>query len=249
MNCVMERQSFSSEEDSSDFQHDHDAPNDHHHAVTGVNCTADAEDDWNTEVVLPMPSTSRSHPLPETAAVSESPLTSSPVTVPDLVPGSYHPLSVRWNYYYHLPNDKNWNLESYKLVMGDIGALEQLIAVNESVTENIIKNCMLFVMRAGITPMWEDPQNRRGGCFSYKVTNKTVVGVWRRLTYLLAGYSLTVDPAHMDYVNGITISPKRGFCILKIWMRHCILQDPAVIVNIEHLMRNGCLFKAHSPEF
>ena len=133
--------------------------------------------------------------------------------------------------------------------MGDIGALEQLIAVNESVTENIIKNCMLFVMRAGITPMWEDPQNRRGGCFSYKVTNKTVVGVWRRLTYLLAGYSLTVDPAHMDYVNGITISPKRGFCILKIWMRHCILQDPAVIVNIEHLMRNGCLFKAHSPEF
>jgi hypothetical protein len=27
------------------------------------------------------------------------------------------------------------------------------------------------------------------------------------------------------------------------------LQDPAVIVNIEHLMRNGCLFKAHSPEF
>jgi len=158
-------------------------------------------------------------------------------------------LTHRWNYYYHLPNDKNWNLDSYKIIMANISTVQQLIAMNESLTDNIIKNCMLFVMRAGITPMWEDPQNRQGGCFSYKVTNKTVISVWRRLTYLLCGYSLTTDPAHMDWVNGITISPKRGFCIIKIWMRNCNLQDPAVIVNVEQLMRNGCLFKSHTPEF
>jgi Eukaryotic initiation factor 4E len=158
-------------------------------------------------------------------------------------------LQVPWNYYYHLPNDKNWNIDSYKLIMENISTLEQLIELNEKITDNIIKNCMLFIMRKGITPMWEDSHNRLGGSFSYKVTNKVVVQVWRKLMYLLCGYSLTIDPLHMDLVNGITISPKRGFCIIKIWMKNCTLQDPAIIINIDNLLRNGCLFKAHNPEF
>jgi hypothetical protein len=158
-------------------------------------------------------------------------------------------LQSKWTYYYHLPNDKNWNLASYKIIMSEIDNLEHLIGINEYVSDNVIKNCMLFVMRTGITPMWEDAQNRNGGCFSYKVTNKVVTQIWRKLMYLMCSYSLTVDVAHMDLVNGITISPKKGFCIIKIWMKNCTLQDPAVIVNIENLVRNGCLFKSHSPEF
>ena len=34
---------------------------------------------------------------------------------------------------------------------------------------------MLFVMRNGINPMWEDPKNKDGGCFSYKISNKNVI--------------------------------------------------------------------------
>ena len=46
---------------------------------------------------------------------------------------------------------------------------------------------MLFIMKTGITPMWEDPKNREGGCFSYKITNKFVVDVWKKLSLLLCG--------------------------------------------------------------
>jgi len=158
-------------------------------------------------------------------------------------------LHSKWNYYYHLPNDKNWNLASYKPIMGEIDTLEKLIAVNETVTNNIIKNCMLFVMREGVTPMWEDSCNRNGGCFSYKVTNKVVVSVWRELTYLLCGNSLTIDKNHMELVNGITISPKRGFCIVKIWLKNCSLQDPNIVVDVDNLIKVGCLFKTHKAEF
>ena len=158
-------------------------------------------------------------------------------------------LHSKWNYYYHLPNDKNWNLASYKSIMGDINTLEKLIAVNETVTNNIIKNCMLFVMREGVTPMWEDNCNRNGGCFSYKVSNKVVVNVWRELTYLLCGNSLTIDKNHMELVNGITISPKRGFCIVKIWLKNCSLQDPNIVVDVDNLIKVGCLFKTHKAEF
>ena len=30
---------------------------------------------------------------------------------------------------------------------------------------------MLFLMRDGIQPIWEDEKNRNGGCFSYKINN------------------------------------------------------------------------------
>ena len=154
-----------------------------------------------------------------------------------------------WNYYYHLPNDKDWTLSSYKNIMSEMNSLEKLVGLNESVTDSIIKNCMLFVMRAGITPVWEDPRNRTGGCFSYKVLNKVVASVWREMTYLVCGGSLTVDHAHMSIINGITISPKHGFCIIKIWTQNCTLQDPAAITPIQNLSRIGCLFKAHVPEY
>ena len=34
-----------------------------------------------------------------------------------------------------------------------------------------IDNCMFFLMKGDIQPRWEDPQNRRGGCFSYKINH------------------------------------------------------------------------------
>jgi hypothetical protein len=160
-----------------------------------------------------------------------------------------HDLDDKWNLYYHLPHDKNWDLSSYTIIMHDIETAEQVLCINQVLCENIVKNCMLFVMRRGITPMWEDPRNRDGGCFSYKVINKCVYEVWRELFLLLCGETLCVDPAHSKHVNGITISPKKNFCIIKIWLNTSTLQDPDIITVIPNLLKQGCLFKKHEPEF
>ena len=80
----------------------------------------------------------------------------------------------KWDLYYHLPHDKQWDLNSYKFIAKNIDCLDTLIALNETIPEKIIKHCMLFVMKSGITPMWEDKENRDGGCFSFKVANKQV---------------------------------------------------------------------------
>ena len=164
-------------------------------------------------------------------------------------PTHEHTLNGKWNMYYHLPNDKNWGLSSYTVIMNAIHTAEQVILLNEAIGDNIIKNCMLFVMREGITPMWEDPRNRNGGCFSYKVANKTVPEVWRNLLLCLCGESLCTDPTHSKHMNGITISPKKNFCIIKIWLDTSALQDPNIITNIPNLLKQGCLFKKHEPEF
>jgi hypothetical protein len=164
-------------------------------------------------------------------------------------PTHQHILNDKWNLYYHLPHDKNWELSSYTIIMGGIDSVEKVITLNDSVHENIVKNCMLFVMRDGITPMWEDPRNRNGGCFSYKVINKHVPEVWRDLFYLLCGETLCINQDNSKYLNGITISPKKNFCIIKIWLAADFLQDPNIITNIDNLSKQGCLFKKHAPEF
>ena len=155
----------------------------------------------------------------------------------------------KWDYYYHLPNDKNWELSSYKIILSDINSIEKVIALNESIPESIVKNCMLFCMKSGITPMWEDKKNRNGGCFSYKVINKHIHQVWKDLLYSLCGETLCVDKKYNSIVNGITVSPKKNFCIVKIWLENCSIQDPNSIINISNMPKQGCLFKKHEPEF
>ena len=164
-------------------------------------------------------------------------------------PTHHHALHGKWNLYYHLPQDKNWDVSSYSTIMSNIDTAEKVISLNESVHDNVIKNCMLFVMREGITPMWEDPRNRDGGCFSYKISNKYVPEVWKQLFYLIVGETLCNDTALSKHLNGITVSPKKNFCIIKIWLDVANLQDPSIIANIPNLQKMGCLFKKHEPEF
>lgn len=155
----------------------------------------------------------------------------------------------KWDLYYHLPHDKNWDLSSYKIVVNEINTMEMVISLNETIPESIVKYTMLFIMRTDITPQWEDPKNRTGGAFSFKVINKQVHEVWKSLFYALCGETLFDDETINSHVNGITVSPKKNFCIVKIWLNSCQYQDPNSLINLPNLQKQGCLFKKHEPEF
>jgi len=57
------------------------------------------------------------------------------------IPTSEHSIDGKWNLYYHLPHDKSWELSSYTIIMGSIDTVEKVIALNESIHENVVKNC------------------------------------------------------------------------------------------------------------
>ena len=164
------------------------------------------------------------------------------------LPGT-HNLRDKWDLYYHLPQNKKWDLESYCLILEDIDNVAKLVAIGEALTVNVMKYCMLFVMRTGIAPMWEDAKNRNGGFFSYKVANKFVPEVWKTMFYALCGETLSSNPKYSHLINGITVSPKKSFCIIKIWMTDMSMQDGSVIIDIPNLTKHGVAFKAHKPEF
>jgi hypothetical protein len=161
---------------------------------------------------------------------------------------THHKLSDRWTLWAHLPQDPDWTVASYKKIM-TVSTAEEAVGLMENIPSNLVDNCMLFVMREGIGPTWEDPKNREGGCFSYKISNKVVHSVWRNLYYVLVGGSISRRAGFAADVTGITISPKKNFCIIKVWMSSCLYQDPTVINRECGLAAEGCLFKKHVPEY
>lgn len=157
-------------------------------------------------------------------------------------------LNDNWTLWAHLPHDTDWSIKSYKHIL-TFSSVEEAIALCEYIPHKMILNCMLFIMRKGIQPVWEDTKNKNGGCFSYKVNNNNVVEVWKYMYYCLVGETLTNDKSLSLEINGITISPKKTFCIVKIWISSSNFNNPNIINKIPELNINGCIFKKHSPEY
>ena len=130
---------------------------------------------------------------------------------------TFNKLKDSWTLWAHLPHDTEWNLNSYKKIM-TFNTVEEALTLYETLPDKMIKNCMLFLMRKGITPIWEDEKNRNGGCFSYKIPNRLIVNTWKQSSYTLLGETFTNDVNLRKDINGITISPKKNFCIIKIWI-------------------------------
>jgi len=162
--------------------------------------------------------------------------------------GTFHKLSDKWTLWAHLPHNTDWSLKGYIPVF-TFTTLEETVSLIQKLPLKLVENCMLFIMRDGIHPMWEDPQNRDGGCFSYKVLSNNIYVAWKELTYATVGGSISTKKGFFDSVAGITISPKKKFCIIKIWMKNCDYQNPTDVIPIRGLQSTGCLFKKHAPEY
>jgi hypothetical protein len=96
--------------------------------------------------------------------------------------------------------------------------------------------------------MWEDPQNKAGGSFSYKIPRASVIESFTTMAYAFCGQCLSDNRAFLDTVNGISISPKQSeFCILKVWTKTLKFQDPGVVKKLNKTITPvGCLFSPFS---
>ena len=160
----------------------------------------------------------------------------------------YKNLYDKWTLYAHLPHDTDWSIDSYKII-STITSVEEAIAIYKNIPDKMAQNCMMFLMRNNIKPIWEDINNRKGGSFSYKVLNKEVPRAWRNLCYHILGESVSSHTKLLSKINGCTISPKKNFCIIKIWMSDCTMQNVGLIEDIVGLDKQGVIFKRHNPEY
>ena len=141
--------------------------------------------------------------------------------------GRAHQLNSEWVLYYHDPEDNDWTIGSYTRV-GVFRTIEQFWGVVNKLPKHSFHLGMFFIMRESIRPMWEDSLNCHGGCWSYKININDVFTLWINLSVHLVSEMITEDPY---LINGISISPKKGFCIVKIWNRDHTKNDSKYICS------------------
>ena len=123
----------------------------------------------------------------------------------------------KWDVWFHSITDNNWGKTSYKKLM-TVNNLFDYKYLEENFQQDHYQNGMFFYMKDGIFPNWEDPDNRLGGCLSFKVYSKDIIEEWNNL--LLRCITNNILEGNENEINGISISPKKEFNIIKIWSRN-----------------------------
>jgi len=152
-----------------------------------------------------------------------------------------------WTVYYHEPEDKSWTSESYKRLevcksWESLGGLLQELGTHKTT------NGLLRIMRGDTSPLWENKVNIRGGSYCLKVTRRNAIDVFHRYLAAAALGSVTNNPA--NEIVGVTISPKRGFCIIKIWNTDCkAFADPADLKLLHDEIKTAeIIYRAHTDQ-
>tara|TARA_Y100001958_G_scaffold159826_1_gene163552 strand:+ start:2490 stop:2966 length:477 start_codon:yes stop_codon:yes gene_type:complete len=126
-------------------------------------------------------------------------------------------LKNNWDLWYHSINDNNWKKDSYKKIFS-INSLCDYEYIKQTFQQNHYQNGMFFCMKEDIFPNWEDPDNRNGGCLSFKIPSVKIIEEWNELLLECINESILSD--NNDEINGISISPKKEFNIIKIWFKN-----------------------------
>ena len=128
-----------------------------------------------------------------------------------------HDLDNNYTLWMHMLYDNDWSINSYKKIY-TFNTIEKAACLIENLNSEIIEKTMIFLMKNDIKPIWEVEENKRGGCFSYKITTCYIYELWKKMSYMLIGNSLIDDDIIVKNINGISISPKKNYCIFKIWI-------------------------------
>jgi len=155
-------------------------------------------------------------------------------------------LNTNWVLWYHSPEEKDWDIDSYKLIK-EFNTITDFWEIFRLLTPIQIQYGMFFLMRHNIMPTWEDPRNINGGSWSFKISKKDTYDAWLNLCISAIGEKITENIENSININGITISPKKNFSIVKIWNSDNNLSDNSLISsNIPFIEMKECLYSVHN---
>ena len=82
------------------------------------------------------------------------------------------------------------------------------------------------MMRENILPQWENEDNIDGGYISYKIDNSVLADTWKEVMIAYAAGYLADNSDNLLLINGVSVSPKKFYGIIKIWIK-----DNSIYIN------------------
>jgi len=150
-------------------------------------------------------------------------------------------LTDTWALYFHDPADECWDfMQSYKQIC-TISSVNDFLEMHAAF-KNLWSKGMFFLCRSFVQPTWEDGHHVNGGCLSFKTMKGEVAGTWLDLTSRLVGETLA--SAGAERVTTVSISPKRSYCILRIWVADETMQAPE-LYSFRAPSYSQLLYKSH----
>lgn len=149
-----------------------------------------------------------------------------------------------WDIYYRDPASRDWSLNSYKK-FGEIRDLEGLKQVIGSIPDDKIKGGYICIMRNGIKPVYEDPENENGGAWTFKMSGDELVKNWKDYLIYILTDNLIKNTKGDNCVNGLVLCPKRNFSIMQIWTKGCSFEFND-FHNPNKIQESHVLFRSHN---
>jgi len=128
-----------------------------------------------------------------------------------------------WTLYYHDTQDQSWNEDSYKKV-ATFTNYKILWATINNIGSEKFNNGMWFFMLDPHPPLWENSLNIRGGSYCIKTSQSQSFEIYQRYI-AAASLNLVSQRPDENKIVGVSISPKKGFHIIKIWNKNGSVGD------------------------
>jgi hypothetical protein len=119
-----------------------------------------------------------------------------------------------WTLYFHDPEDNKWSPDSYKRI-GSFNNYTDMWGTLHTITNDQFLSGMFFLMKEPFLPLWEHRSNIHGGSYCIKIPEVQAIETFQR--YAAAAILNLVSKDEKNNIIGVSISPKKGFHILKLW--------------------------------
>jgi hypothetical protein len=119
-----------------------------------------------------------------------------------------------WTLYFHSPEETKWTLNTF-VSLGSMKTWDDFWNIMDALKIESLSEGMFFMMRDPSPPLWESHQNIRGGCYSFRCQKKEAHDIY--LNHIIASMLGQLSTSIENRINGISISPKRNFNIIKVW--------------------------------
>lgn len=122
-----------------------------------------------------------------------------------------------WRLWSHETQKGGWDLKSYTNILTIDNIPDFFGVFNNIQLLGGINAKDFFLFRDGISPLWEDPENRNGGIGSIQVVLQKSLKLWLDIGSRVVGENLMDD---MDDINGISITSRKEQSVIRIWNKN-----------------------------